>query len=204
MLGLLVAAGCQRQATNRPDPCADGTCPEATACELGRCEFAFDPDDTTITSNSPNAGTFAEGTTATCPYDPSELPPMEALLDDSEIPEFDRGRGRGTNYRTGRRFLQEHEIHSHMLGYQGELFDCLDIAACYSEETLGAGALDFQFELEPNGKVSAVTVTTSEELDSPVVLACARKSLYEFRFPSYQGARMVVSYSLEISAADGV
>jgi hypothetical protein len=200
--GLLVAAGCQRKSTTNPDPCADGGC-QVDTCEFGSCDFEFNPRNSTISSNSPRAGTFAEGASASCPYDPAELPPMEVLLDDSVVPEFKRGRSRGANNTQGGSFLQDHEIHSHMLGYQGQLFDCLDMAACYSEEELGDGELDFEFELEPNGRVSAVSVRTSEKFSSPVVLACARKSLYEFRFPSYKGARMVVSYSLQISATSG-
>jgi hypothetical protein len=200
--GLLLVAGCQRQVTTSPDPCADGGCGEAS-CEFGSCGFEFDRSRSTISSNSPRAGTFAEGTSASCPYNPDELPPMEALLDDSIVPEFKRNRSRSANNGSGGGFLQDHEIHSHMLGYQGRLFDCLDMAACYAEHELGDGELDFEFELEPSGKVSAVSVKTSEQFSSPVVLACARKSLYEFRFPSYQGARMVVSYSLQISASAG-
>lgn len=202
-LGLLIAVGCQRQSSKHPDPCSDGGCQEPTSCEFGSCDFEFDRSRSTISSNSPRAGSFADGATASCPYDPAELPPMEVLLDDSVVPEFKRGRSRSANNRSGTAFLQDHEIHSHMLGYQGRLFDCLDMAACYSEEELGGGELDFEFELEPNGKVSAVSVKTSEQFASPVILACARKSLYEFRFPSYEGARMVVSYSLQISSSSG-
>jgi hypothetical protein len=199
----LVAVGCQRRASNTPEPCGDGGCQQVDTCEFGSCAFDFDPSKSTISSNSPRAGTFSEGATASCPYDPDELPPLEALLDDSVVPEFERSRSRSANNRSGGGFLQDHEIHSHMLGYQGHLFDCLDMAACYSEDELGDGELDFEFELEPNGKVSAVSVQTSEHFSSPVVRACARKSLYEFRFPSYKGARMVVSYSLQISATAG-
>ena len=201
-LGLVLLAGCQRQGTQSPDPCGAGGCQEVS-CEFGSCGFDFNPSKSTISSNSPRAGTFAEGATASCPYDPAELPPMEALLDDSIVPEFKRHRSRKANHNLGGAFLQDHEIHSHMLGYQGRLFDCLDMAACYSDHELGDGELDFEFELEPTGKVSAVSVKSSEQFSNPVVLACARKSLYEFQFPSYDGARMVVSYSLQISSTAG-
>jgi hypothetical protein len=199
-LTVLLAVGCDKRGSRSPDPCGDGGCAELEQCELGTCDFGFDPNDTTITAHSPNAGSFADGTSATCPFDPSELPPEATLLDDSKVPQFNRGRARATNYSKHGGFLQDHQIHEHMLGYQGHLFDCLDMAACYSEEVIGSGELDFQFELEPNGKVSAVSVTTSDELTTPVVLACARRSLYDFKFPAYNGARMVVSYSVEISA----
>ena len=44
------------------------------------------------------------------------------------------------------------------LQMQGRLFECLDLAACYSEDVLSTGELDFRFELEPDGRVSAVSV----------------------------------------------
>jgi hypothetical protein len=85
---------------------------------------------------------------------------------------------------------------------QGQLFDCLDLAACYSEDLISTGEMDFQFELEPNGRVSAVSVEPSAELDQPVVRACARRSVYETQFPAWRGARMVVSYRVEIDEGE--
>lgn len=200
--GVLVLLGCHGRGSKSQDPCANGACDNIQTCELGLCEE--DPlleKAQTVATHSPNAGTFREGEQANCPYAESELPPMEELIDDSKIPEFERGRGRRSNMNAGRAFLQDHELHEHLLGVQGALFTCLDMAACYQEQPVVRGALDFDFELEPDGHVSAVSVAPSEELNNPVVLACARKSLYEFRFPSWNGGRMIVSYSIEFSEA---
>jgi hypothetical protein len=153
------------------------------------------------TEHSPNAGSFAEGATAACPYPANELPPKETLFDDSKIPEFNRARARRANNTAGGDFLQDHEHHQHLLSVQGALFECLDLASCYEEEALAGGELDFQFELEPTGRVSAVSVQPSDELNLPIVRACARKSVYQARFPSWKGARMVVTYTVQIDEA---
>lgn len=196
-LGILAVLGCRREDTTTPDPCEGGDC--QTQCEFGPPP-CWDPfEGKTVSNHSPIAGTFDDDLNASCPFPPEEVPPLEALLDDSKIPEFDRGRRRRTNYSSGGQHLQDHELHQHLLGVQGALFECLDLAACYQEgEPVGTGELDFRFELEPNGQVSAVSVQPSAGLDQPIVRACARRSVYEFKFPSWKGARMVVDYRVQI------
>jgi hypothetical protein len=200
VVGGLALAACKRS-RGSDDPCAGGACNELQDCELGVC-----PDDdpfagSTIAGHSPIAGTENENLQAECPFADGEVPPMEELLNDTSIPEFRRGRARRTNYSAGAEFLQDHQLHENLLQMQGRLFECLDVAACYSEEVLATGALDFEFELEPSGRVSAVSVQPSAELDQPLVRACARRSLYEAKFPTWRGGRMVVSYSVEISTS---
>ena len=153
----------------------------------------------TISNHSFSEGRTHDGLDAECPFEQSEIPSMDVLLDDTSIPEFRRARARRDNHAQGQAFLQDHELHEHLLSVQGALFECLDLAACYELEAAGTGALDFQFELEPTGKVAAVSVSTSEELDQPIVRACARRSVYESRFPAWDGSRMVVDYSVQIT-----
>jgi hypothetical protein len=197
---LLFAGACEKNRSASPDPCGDGGCGDVPQCELGVCDGFSAP---TSRDHSPLAGTFAEGD-ASCPFGPDELPNKDKLISDSKkVPEFNGKRARGTNYTSGEDELQDTDLHEHLLGVQGRIFECIDLAACYQEEKkdaefVGAGELDFQFELEPSGRVAAVSVTPTGDLGEPIVLACARKSLYEFRFPSYSGARMVVSYRVEI------
>jgi hypothetical protein len=199
-IGVVALSGCRSAPSHTPDPCANGEC-GLPKCELGICDDSDDPfAGSTIARNSPSAGAFRESESATCPFGPDELPPLEAFLDDSSIPEFDRRRSRRTNMKAGQSFLQDHELHEYLLGVQGALFECLDVAACYDLEGItNHGALDFEFWLEPNGKVSAVSVRPTEELDQPVIRACARRSVYNARFPAYNGGSMVVSYSVEFS-----
>lgn len=198
VLSLTALAGCHGRASATSDPCANGGC-DVTPCELGVCEDDDPFSGGTITQHSNAAGSYDENLSATCPFAPEEIPEWETLIDDSTIPEFDQRRARKSNMKAANSFLQDHELHEHLLGVQGSLFECLDIAACYDAEIAATGELDFEFWLEPDGRVSAVSVTPSEELDQPVVRACARKSVFSARFPSWNGGGMLVSYSVEIS-----
>lgn len=199
VLGTLALLACKHSARSA-DPCAGGACDELPDCELGICED--DPfAGKTVSQHSFSEGTEDEDLQAECPFADGEVPPMAELLDDGGIPEFRRGRSRKTNYQSGSEFLQDYELHERLMQMQGRLFECLDVAACYSEDVLATGELDFEFELEPDGRVSAVSVKPSAELDQPLVRACARRSLYEASFPSWKGGRMVVSYSVEISTS---
>ena len=197
IIAVALAAGCANR--KRSDPCANGACDGIPECELGLCDDDVVLSGRTVSGHSLDEGTTNERLSAECPFPQSEIPPMEALLDDSKIPEYRRDRSRRGNHAEGQTFLQDHALHEHLLTVQGALFECLDLAACYELEAAGTGALDFQFELEPNGRVSAVSVLPSPELDRPIVRACARRSVYESKFPSWAGSRMVVDYSVEIS-----
>lgn len=194
---VLVAAGCASLACQKRGETASAAPTSSESdCELGSCMTS----DTELMSrdHSPMAGTIVEGSSE-CPYAASELPAKEKLVNDKDIPEFNRGRARNTNYAAASKRVQDIDLHEQLLNVQGRIFECIDLLACYDDEAVDfpAGELDFQFELEPTGKVSAVSVKPSEGLEDPIVRACARRSLYEFEFPSWQGARMVVSYRLE-------
>jgi hypothetical protein len=195
---LLIAAACTAFACQKGGTTAP---PESTAasddCELGSC---MGPDVELLSrDHSPLAGTIVEGSSE-CPFAEGKVPPKEKLFDDRDIPEFNRGRARNTNYHVSNTRVQDIDLHEQLLGVQGRIFECIDLLACYDDEAqeFPAGELEFQFELEPSGKVSAVSVKPSKSLEDPVVRACARRSLYEHEFPKWNGARMVVSYRIEI------
>jgi hypothetical protein len=204
-IGVAALGGCHTRTNARSSaPCAGGHC-DVHGCELGICDESDDPFasmSSTISNHSQSAGAFSESENATCPFVDEELPPLETYVDDSTIPEFDGRRSRRTNMKAGQAFLQDHELHQHLLGVQGALFECLDIAQCYDDDVVSNnGALDFEFWLEPDGTVSAVSVEPTETLDQPVIRACARRSVYNARFPAYNGGGMKVSYSVEFSEA---
>jgi hypothetical protein len=195
---LLFAAACSISACQKGGGSASAP-PTASSedCELGSC---MGPDVELLSrDHSPLAGTFAEGESA-CPYPEGKVPPKEKLADDRDIPEFNRGRARGSNYLAKNARVQDIDLHEQLMGVQGRIFECIDLLQCYDDgaEDFPAGELEFQFELEPSGKVSAVSVKPSEGLEDPIVRACARRSLYEYAFPAWNGARMVVSYRIEI------
>jgi hypothetical protein len=195
VLGLMA---CRRDAPSEaPDPCRDGACMPEPNCDLGECMSMQAPS--LISNHSQADGTeLEEG--ASCPYVDGNLPPKKEIADDSNIPEFKRGRTRRSNSDSGSARPQDVELHEELMQMQGRVFECIDIAACYSKDIdpFVAGELDFDFELEPTGKVSAVSVKASPSLADPIVRACARRSLYEYQFPNWNGARMVISYRVEV------
>lgn len=195
---LLLGCGAHGRHTASADVCAGSACEQTVECELGSCHDDFVPRTVTA-AHAPNAATFDDQDTSTCPYPKHELPPLEKLLDDSDIPEYNRTRSRRANHASGDQFIQDWQLHEELMRAQGAFFDCLDIAACYQDEPSSTGELDFLFELEPDGRVSAVSVDPSTGLDDPIIRACARRSVYQTRFPTWQGGRMVVSYNLAIT-----
>ena len=132
-----------------------------------------------------------------CPYPADELPAFEPI-DDTEIPRMDPERQRATNMYNGDESLDDKALMLHLDTATTEVLDCVTMAACYDAEAVPAGEIDFAFEVDPGGHVRAVDVDPSEGLDRWGVAACARKAIYETRFPSYDGGHMIVSYSLEI------
>lgn len=192
---ILTSVACNRDAS-AVDPCAGGACTPVASCELGDCADAL---PTLARQHSPLAGTEIEAG-AECPYFDGALPAKETLLDTTDIPEFKKNRARRTNMDDGENNPQGIDLHAELMPVQGRIFECLDIAACYAGEMdpFVAGDIGFKFELEPNGKISAVSIDPDSTLRDPIVSACARRSLYEFTLPSYDGARMTVSYRVEI------
>jgi len=187
------------------DVCSDGHCENLGGCEPEVCDDGPTEPRAEPSPQSPKADeAFAVDDTIGCPFAARDVPPFESIVDDSDIPEFNRARARSANYLTGNDYLQDWELMDHLRGVHGRLFECLDLAACYQTQPTSAGALEFKFELEPDGRVSAVSVAPSPGLDQPVVRACARRSVYQARFPSWNGSRMVVDYSFEVSLGEDV
>ena len=201
MVGTLLACalGCHgRGATTEP---------ELVARPAADCDPIFGCDEllggSTVRRHSAHAGTFVE-LSAGCPHAPEDVPPVESISDEP-IPELDRSRDRRSNFHRGEGRLQDIDLHEHMMGVQGEIFACVDLAACYEDgaELSGSGELDFDFEIGSDGRVAAVSVTASPGLDHPSVIACARRTVFETRFPGYDGGQMLVSYSMIIEEVDG-
>lgn len=195
-----LALGACQKSSDIPDPCDGGGC-GGYEDPLANLE-ASGGSGSTIRQHSDQMGVMSESLVGECPMPAEEVPPLE-VLDSSSIPEFDGARSRRTNRQAGEGRLQDIDIHEQMMGVQGLIFECIDLAACYEGgEGLSGGDLDFRFELSPAGKVMAVSVTPSTELAHPGVVHCARRSLYELKFPSYDGGSMMVSYSMEIEVED--
>ena len=190
--------GCNRQqepATVEPSSGVDDSCNPADDCN-----DLF--ESSTVRQHSEAAASYAELPEG-CPYLPHEVPAVDALVDDT-IPEFNAGRNRASNMNRGNERLQDVDLHQHLMGMQGQIFACVDLAACYEDgaQLSGGGELDFDFELNPNGRVAAVSVQPSPGLDHPSVVACARQAMYDYRFPSYDGGQMMIEYRMTIEEVD--
>jgi len=191
-VGLGLGAACNRhEATAAPESAAVVDCNPADDCNdlIG---------GSTIRQHSDRAATVA-ALAQGCPYAPEDVPSLESL-DARSIPEFNRARSRRSNMHKGNDFLQDIDMHEHMLGMQDDLFVCVDLAACYKDgaKLSGYGELDFSFELHPDGHVVAVSVKPSPGLAHPSIVACARRTLADYRFPSYDGGQMMVNYTVTI------
>jgi len=132
-----------------------------------------------------------------CPYPADELPHFEPV-DDTEIPRLDPERQRATTMYNGDESLDDKALLLHLDTATTEVLGCVTMAACYDAEDVPAGEIEFAFEVDPGGRVQAVDVDPSEGLDRWGVAACARKAIYETRFPSYDGGHLIVSYSIAI------
>lgn len=189
-LGAGAGAACQRREATVP-PASEAECNPADECgeSLGGSTIRQHSDEAvTVTS-------LSQG----CPYAAGDVPPL-AALDDGSIPEINRGRSRRSNYRRGDAFLQDIDLHEHMMGIQDDLFACVDLATCYADgaKLSGYGELDFDFELHPDGHVVAVSVRPSSGLDHPSIIACARRALASYRFPQYDGGQMFIHYTVSM------
>lgn len=200
MVGTVLAAllgassACNRQQASA-EPAEPAECNPADDCNA-----LF--GGSTVRQHSERAATFGELSQG-CPYAPKDVPPL-ASLDDGSIPEFDAARSRVSNMHRGDERLQDIDLHAHMMGMQPQLFTCVDLAACYKSgaKLSGAGDLEFDFELYPDGHVVAVSVRPSPGLDHPSVVACARRTLARYRFPAYDGGQLMINYTVTIEAVE--
>jgi len=138
---------------------------------------------------------------ATCPYPPDEIPPADSFTA-SDIPEVDAKKARVIDLRNekakgGEERLSDSVLDEHLAGIHGRLIECIDLGACYTEEPLAGGEFSFRLTLAGSGKVTSVSVDLSPELRIAPIVACARRAVWETRFPRFDGA-MNVTYEVAI------
>lgn len=207
MSAMIALAACNRSHTDASiDVCANGACEATVHCDLGVCgEDPFRPAPPQLAMNSRHSDVatpvlaYPGSSMSECRFDRANLPAYDSLIDDSKIPELNRSKAHIADLTRGEDRLEDQELLEHLQSVQSEFFQCLDMAACHRPVPPSAGDLQFQFEVEPSGRVTAVSVAPSASLDRPDVRACARRSVYHARFPSWDGSRMLIDYSLEIS-----
>lgn len=132
-----------------------------------------------------------------CPYDAHDIPPYKPV-DDGHVPGLDPQRSRLTNMDAGEATIHNEALLQHLNHATAEVLACVSVSACYDDRPLEPGSIDLAFELAPNGDVRGVDVEPTAELDHKGIRECARRAIWDTKFPAFDGADMVVSYRLDI------
>jgi hypothetical protein len=133
---------------------------------------------------------------AVCPYASSEIPPVDDIPD-AGVPEYDAARTRVVDMQGKNERLSDEVLDGHLEAIHPRLMECIDLGACYADDPLFGGTFDFQLRVAGSGAVTEASVTTSPQLQLEPIVACARRSVAEVRFPPFEGT-MSVTYSVVI------
>ena len=132
-----------------------------------------------------------------CPYDADDIPPYKPV-DDGHVPSLDPERTRLTNMDAGEATIHNEGLLQNLDHATAEVLTCVSVSTCYDTHPLEPGSIDLMFEVAPNGDVRGVNVELTADLDHKGVRACARRAIWDTKFPAFDGADMVVSYRLDI------
>ncbi len=132
-----------------------------------------------------------------CPYDADEIPPYKPV-DDGHVPGLNPERSRLTNMDAGDATIHNEALLQHLDRATTEVLTCVSVSACYDARPLEPGSIDLVFEVAPNGDVRGVDVEPTAGLDHTGIRECARRAIWDTKFPAFDGADMVVSYRLDI------
>ncbi len=191
-------------------PCRD-MCGEGTVCDGERCapkppvEAEAEPDEKASkgTKKRRRRGRKrrgkpgAQGSEDDGAWDDAEdeLPPF-VPVNDKHIPQYKNKTVNLDEYGSER--LGDDVVNQHMSRLNGRFQKCIETAAMYSESDLGSGTLSFRIRLKPDGKVDGVSVKAPANLKVFGIVPCARKVVYDHRFPKYDGPPMGVDFSFDV------
>lgn len=191
-----------------PAPIVDcaGRCGDGTACVSGRCEVAAAPapePETAPAKRKGKRGRRSGGGAAAggaggeeAPAEGEPPPPPFVPVDDSRIPEFSNAEPQALDLKAGNERLSEPVLDRHFAQVTPTIQGCVVTASRYGE--VGAGSLRFKLRVLPSGKVESVSVTAPASLRVWGIPACARKAVFEHRFPAFDGAAMGVNFSVDV------
>lgn len=127
---------------------------------------------------------------------PSQAPPPFVPIDDSKIPQFSNAEAQTLDLNAGSERLSESELDRHFAQVTPQIQRCVTTASAYGD--IPAGSLKFKLRVLPSGKVESVSLTAASGLRVWGIPSCARKAVYEHRFPAFDGAAMGVSFGVDI------
>ncbi len=177
-------------------------CGKGTRCDNGTCVVDYgqdicgnsyeEDDEPEIGDRKPPIDNWAE-----CTEDMASLPEF-VPMDDSNVPQYDPNAARSIDMNAGDEQLNEELINNHMREIEYALNACFSKAACYNGGAFPTGEVSFTFRLEASGDVSSVALQAPEEFNIFGTIQCARRAVADHKFPSYDGAAMTISYSVEL------
>lgn len=212
LIGLGLAVGlapvCACEPALKPDcaePCAagsscvDGTCvadPPAAAPEPAK-KPAKKPRKKKKRARRPGE----PDPPAAAPDDePEELdadkPPPFVPVDDRKIPQFSRDKTQTIDLEAGSERPSERVLDQHFARITPKITDCVVKASRHGE--VGSGRLAVQLRILPSGKVESVSVKAPASLDVWGIVPCARKAVYDHRFPSWDGPSVGVDFAVDV------
>lgn len=187
-------------------PCG-GRCGPGTVCEADQCvaapvaaEPAPEATPTKKRGRRRKSGTGAPA--AGEPEDPAGGAPEEAppppfvAVDDSRIPEFSAEQSQTIDLEAGSERPSEAVLDKHFARITPRIHDCVVTASRYGE--VGRGRLAVKLRLLPSGKVESVSVKAPASLQVWGIVPCARKAVYDHRFPSYDGPSVGVDFGVDV------
>lgn len=203
IIGLSLTTGCRGGATKNPGECG-GLCGDGTKCSdegycvvdyLSACTSDYDESDSSVDDGGDLRPPITDW--GQCKEDIATLPEF-VPVDDSHVPQYDPSAPRKLDMNAGEEQLAEDTVNRHMREIEYSLNECFSRTACYNNGVFPSGTIAFAFRLVGSGQVESVQVEAPAEMNIFSTVQCARKAIYEHKFPEYDGPAMTISYSVEL------
>lgn len=203
---LTSAAACEAA----PPPDCGGKCGPGTVCTAGQCvavapEAPPEPAEPTKKRRGRRKGIRTAGTAGAgeAPLDaadtgavPDEALPPFVAVDDRKIPQFSSEHTQNLDLNAGSERPDESALDRQFAKITPKIQDCVATASRYGE--VGRGRLAVQLRLAGSGKVESVSVKAPASLDVWGIVPCARKAVYDHRFPTFDGPSVGVDFAVDI------
>lgn len=190
-----------------PPPECGGLCGPGTSCVDGKCvaaapEAAPPPAEPTKKKTrgrrrggGSNAAAAETGNVPTDGAPDEPLPPF-VPVDDRKIPQFSSDHTQAIDLNAGNERPDEATLDRHFAKITPQIQDCVATASRYGE--VGRGRLAVKLRIAGSGKVESVSVKAPASLDVWGIVPCARKAVYDHRFPAFDGPSVGVDFAVDI------
>lgn len=207
LAGALVAAvaACE----GAPPADCGGKCGPGTVCEAGQCVAAAPAEVTPPPAEpakkrrgrrrgiQPRAGGPAgDAAAGSSGADEAAAVPPFVPVDDRKIPQFSSEHTQAIDLNAGSERPDEAQLDRQFARVTPKIQDCVATASRYGE--VGRGRLVVKLRLAGSGKVESVSVKAPASLDVWGIVPCARKAVYDHRFPTFDGPSVGVDFAVDI------